>query len=106
LLKRIIDAYLEDTPKLIEKMKDAVDKDDTFEVAKAAHTLKSSSGNVGAVELSDRCKQLEALARRGSLGMVRELLADVEAAYIGVQAALVAERGDGERQAAPLLQAR
>jgi HPt (histidine-containing phosphotransfer) domain-containing protein len=93
LLTRIIDAYLDDTPKLIEKIKQALDADDMFEVAKAAHTLKSSSANVGAAELSDRCKQLEASARRGSVGMVRELLSDVENAYTSVESALVAERG-------------
>jgi len=93
LLTRIIDAYLDDTPKLIEKIKQALHADDMFEVAKAAHTLKSSSANVGAAELSDRCKALEASARRGSVGMVRELLSDVENAYTSVESALVAERG-------------
>ena len=105
LLKRIIDAYLEDAPKLIEKMKQALDRDDTFELAKAAHTLKSSSGNVGALELSDRCKQLEASARRGSVGMVRELLCDVEAAYTSVEAALGAEREEGQAQTTRLVHA-
>lgn len=98
LLTRIIDAYLDDTPKLIEKMKQALHADDMFEVAKAAHTLKSSSANVGASELSDRCKQLEASARRGSVGMVRELLSDVGSAYTSVESALMAERGPREAE--------
>jgi two-component system sensor histidine kinase/response regulator len=93
LFTRIIDAYLDDTPKVLEKMKQAIDADDMFEVAKAAHTLKSSSANVGAVEFADRCKQLEASARRGSVGMVRELLSDVRAAYTSVENALRVERG-------------
>jgi CheY-like chemotaxis protein len=93
LFTRIIDAYLDDTPKVLEKMKQAMAADDMFEIAKAAHTLKSSSANVGAVEFSDRCKQLEASARRGSVGMVRELLSDVQAAYTSVESALRVERG-------------
>jgi two-component system sensor histidine kinase/response regulator len=93
LFTRIIDAYLDDTPKVLEQMRQAVDGDDMFEIAKAAHTLKSSSANVGAVEFADRCKQLEALARRGSVGMVRELLGDLRAAYASVESALRVERG-------------
>jgi len=93
LFTRIIDAYLDDTPKVLEKMRQAMAADDMFEIAKAAHTLKSSSANVGAVEFSDRCKQLEASARRGSVGMVRELLSDVQVAYTSVESALRVERG-------------
>ena len=93
LLGRIIDAYLGDTPKLLEKMKHAIAAEDISEVAKAAHTLKSSSANVGAVELAERCRQLEASAKSGAPGNLRELLSGVEAAYFNVETALVAERG-------------
>jgi PAS domain S-box-containing protein len=92
---RIIDAYLEDTPKLVDRIRQALDRQDASEIAKAAHTLKSSSANVGALVLADRCKHLETAARRGALASARDLLSEIEVAYTSVTPELVAERGDG-----------
>ena len=91
-LRRVIDVYLEDAPKLIQKLKHAVETKDASEIAKAAHTLKSSSANFGARDLSDLCKQLEAFARSDSLHNAGELLAALESAYDGVQTELAAEQ--------------
>ena len=71
-----------------------------MEVAKAAHTLKSSSANVGALELSDRCKQLESAAKRGAAETARDLLSEVESGYRLVETALVSEREPRATEAA------
>jgi len=100
LVSRIIEAYMTDTPKLIDKMKHALEASDMMEVAKAAHTLKSSSANVGALELSDRCKQLESAAKRGAAETARDLLSEVESGYRLVETALVSEREPRATEAA------
>jgi CheY-like chemotaxis protein/HPt (histidine-containing phosphotransfer) domain-containing protein len=100
LVSRIIEAYMTDSPKLIDKMRHALGTADMMEVAKAAHTLKSSSANVGALELSDRCKQLESAAKRGAAETSRDLLSEIESGYRLVETALVAEREPRTSEAA------
>ena len=48
LLARTINLYLVESPKLIQKLKQAVGASDAPEIARSAHSLKSSSANVGA----------------------------------------------------------
>jgi two-component system sensor histidine kinase/response regulator len=48
----LIDVYLADTPNRIAQMRGAVGGGDTDTLSREAHTLKSSSANVGAMRLS------------------------------------------------------
>ena len=65
LLERIINLYLSDAPRLVEGILSAAEKGDTESLLRAAHTLKSSSANVGATGLSDLCRKVEGMARAG-----------------------------------------
>ena len=67
LLKRIVDLYLNNSRTLIGALRDAVNRNDAAAVQQAAHSLKSSSANVGAVALTDLCSTLETGARAGHL---------------------------------------
>lgn len=67
LLKRIVDAYLEDCPKLNDALRQAVESADAEAVRMAAHSLKSSSSNVGAIKLAEMCKELEDMGRAAVL---------------------------------------
>jgi HPt (histidine-containing phosphotransfer) domain-containing protein len=60
-------------------------------VRQAAHSLKSSSAQVGALALSAHCKELEALGRANTLTNAPTILACLEEEYPVVQAALSAE---------------
>jgi len=62
LLTRIVDLFKSETPKSLSSMIEGIESMDMEAVRVAAHTLKSSSAYVGAVELSDRCKELEKAA--------------------------------------------
>jgi HPt (histidine-containing phosphotransfer) domain-containing protein len=64
LLARVVELYLRGTPSLIEQMKQAIGIDDQEALRVAAHTLKSSSANVGAMKLHGLCKELESQARQ------------------------------------------
>jgi len=55
----VIDSYLEDAPKLLQAISAAVAQGDTTALYQAAHTLKPTSATLGAITLSQICKDLE-----------------------------------------------
>jgi HPt (histidine-containing phosphotransfer) domain-containing protein len=57
----------------------------------AAHSLKSSSLNVGATQLGRLCREIEAAIRANSPQAAEKLAAGVNAEYARVQALLRAE---------------
>lgn len=56
---RLIDTYLGELPRLIAQLRGAVVIGDRQVLHRAAHTLKSSSANMGAARLSHLCARLE-----------------------------------------------
>ena len=91
LLARTINLYLAESPKLMHKLKQASDANDTLGIVRSAHSLKSSSANVGATVLSRHCGDIEAAARRADIKEARAIFAAIEAEHGRVQAALGAE---------------
>ena len=92
LLGRVIDRYLADAPRLIEQMRAAREKADSAALARAAHTLKSASANVGASGVAEICKAVETDARNGAISGPATLLEGLETASGHVARALLAER--------------
>ena len=88
LLHRVIRIYLEDSLRLLRELREARALGDRDRMARSAHSLKSSSANVGAKRLSSLCKDLEALDPQQTLERVEELLCEVEREYQLVQAEL------------------
>jgi len=66
-LNEMITAYLEETPPIIEDIKKGLETKDQELFTRSAHTLKSSSANVGAMNLSDMSKELELMGNNGGL---------------------------------------
>ncbi|HYL25794.1 MAG TPA: response regulator [Burkholderiales bacterium] len=91
LLARTINLYLVESPKLVQKLKQAAAANDAPELARSAHSLKSCSANVGARLLSRYCGDIEASARRADTEEARKMVAKVETEYSRVQSALSAE---------------
>src|SRR4030095_16597865 len=81
VLRQVIGVYLEDTPNLIRQMNDALGASDMPTIVKVAHTLKSASGNVGAADFADLCKQVEAAAQREAHEETRDLMSSVEESF-------------------------
>ena len=71
-----------------ERLANAVDVGDAEDARKAAHRLKSSSANLGARRLSQRCHQAEQAARADDLSSIAPLLATLDAQYDLAVAAL------------------
>lgn len=59
ILKRVITAYLRGSDALLPELDCALSDGDTDALGKAAHSLKSSSANVGAAQLAELSRQLE-----------------------------------------------
>jgi CheY-like chemotaxis protein/HPt (histidine-containing phosphotransfer) domain-containing protein len=97
VVTRVVEAYLRSAPELLRALEDAERAADTAGVARAAHTLKSSSAQVGAARLALLAKELEALGRGGSLEGVAERIRAARAELDAVQEALAAEMLVGAR---------
>ncbi|AOK14740.1 hybrid sensor histidine kinase/response regulator [Burkholderia cepacia] len=95
ILTRIIDQFVLDAPRLIGDMHAAVAAGNADALRLAAHTLKSSSANVGAHVLSARCKEIEQFARAAEVAAAADLVAGTNAEFERAQAALLAERVAG-----------
>ncbi len=91
LVGKVVSKFLASSPGLLQNLRRAAVEGDARGVELAAHSLKSSSANVGANRLAAQCKELEREARiNGSLphqGRLQELEAEFEA----VRAALITE---------------
>jgi HPt (histidine-containing phosphotransfer) domain-containing protein len=67
LLSRLIALYRDDSSQLLADMENALKVGDTENVARAAHTLKSSSANLGATNVAAIARQIEHAARGGDI---------------------------------------
>jgi CheY-like chemotaxis protein len=66
-IDRLINLFLEDTPLLLARLEAAALAPDFNELREAAHSLKSSSANLGAMALSNAAKRVELGARMQTL---------------------------------------
>ena len=88
ILAKVIDLYLDDSPVILDELRDCVVREDHDGMRKAAHKFKSSSANLGADRLAELCKRLEVLGRSDSTAGARALLDQVEQEYGAVRDAL------------------
>ena len=77
ILATVIDLYLDSSQALIEKIRAGIAAGDTKSVCDAAHTLKSSSANLGAQRLPAMARQLESMRRESDLELLRPLAAEL-----------------------------
>ena len=90
IVGRVITLFLHSAPALVKDLEAGAAGGDTALLHRASHTLKSASANVGAVLLSAHCKELEALARTGSVPDAAARVATIIEDYQQAQAALTA----------------
>jgi HPt (histidine-containing phosphotransfer) domain-containing protein len=95
VLQRVIALYLQQSPGLVDQLRSAVDGNDSAALRAAAHSLKSSSANLGALGFSEKCRTLEAKAREGDWSGVPELVAEIAANHPDVVGALKRLQQDG-----------
>ena len=88
ILERIIPAYLNSSEPLIVQLREALATNDLEVLQNIAHSLKSSSANVGAIKLSQISKELERSCRNNTLENAPDLVSAIESEFIRVKDAL------------------
>ena len=81
LLQELVDLFLSSAPDLLSQMRRAAEDGDDAGLRRAAHTLKGSSGQMGALRMQELCATIETLAASGALAAVDPFLAEVSLAF-------------------------
>lgn len=89
ILSKIVGLYLDNSKGLLVEIEEAVGEADGKKIRSTAHSLKSSSANLGADILAAICKELELMGKNdeldGSHEKFEELKQEYEAACIALQ---------------------
>jgi CheY-like chemotaxis protein/anti-sigma regulatory factor (Ser/Thr protein kinase) len=94
ILAEVIAVYLRDTPLRLAALHEAVARADAGALRGAAHYLKGSSSQIGAVQMAQLCADLEEQARSADLADAAQTLRRLEAAFGRVHAHLQAVAGE------------
>ena len=62
----LVDEFISDASLKVEALKSHVSNNDVENIFGVSHSLKSSSANLGATQMSEICKTLEASSRAGN----------------------------------------
>ncbi|MDY6938410.1 MAG: response regulator [Cyanobacteriota bacterium] len=92
IVGEVIDSFLEDAPDRLAGIRQALEKDNPQKLRFSAHSLRSASANLGAIELSESCKALENIARSGTTHPATDYIDSLEEQYRQVAIALEKER--------------
>jgi len=81
-LVELIDVYLDDSPQLIEQIRLGLAAGQVEIVRRAAHSLKSNSASFGANRLANAARELEMIAKGGTLDGAGQKLEAVEVEFV------------------------
>ncbi|MGV0025107.1 PAS domain S-box protein [Phormidesmis priestleyi] len=87
-LADIINSYLLDAFKLVQTIQIAATTKDWLALQQAVHTLKSTSGMLGASQMAQLCRELETMLHLGTLENIASKIRQLEAEYDNVKALL------------------
>lgn len=94
-LVELIQSFLDEAPRLLANLDQSIQTGDVSSTHRIAHSLKSNGADFGATEFSHLCKELEVLAKSGTLDGADKLAQEINGEFPNVAAALkkVAEQG-------------
>jgi PAS domain S-box-containing protein len=95
ILSRIIGHYLSHSPGLLKDIETAISQGNRQVIEDSAHSLKSSSGNVGAMVLFEMCRELEFMSKKGDVSLAGPLFSKIQEEYQAVTAFLENELKSG-----------
>lgn len=90
LFGEVVELFLNETRSNVTKLAEALASRDAGALQRVAHSMKSSSANVGALRLSKLCFELESLGRAGTCDGAQALIAEIRQHFDEVGAALAA----------------
>jgi histidine phosphotransfer protein HptB len=80
-LKEIIDIFIDDTPVRLKELRDAFAAHDASTFSRAAHSIKGSSSNLGALRLRALAEMLERSSKTADLTGLDAELPKIEAEF-------------------------
>ena len=80
LSRTIATLYLDSAPVLLKAMRAAVDQGNLRQLSRPAHSLASSSANLGATRLAGLCRQIADLPSKAALQTAPELMQEIDLA--------------------------
>ncbi len=83
-LRELIEIYLQDTPLRLAELEDALSKGDIPTFTRAAHTIKGSSSNFGATQVTKLSHALEMQGKSSDLSASPESFLELKAEYARV----------------------
>ena len=87
-LNELIDAFLDDAPKMIQQIRTALTNKDVESFRRNAHSLKSNAKTFGATGLAELSMELESIGRDNRLDAVGDRLEKLSVEYARVETAL------------------
>jgi len=78
MVKEVISVFLEDTPKEIVSLRDALSLKDAEKVRNVAHSVKGAAGSIGASSLQELARQLECAGKGGDIGLADSIFSQFE----------------------------
>ena len=87
-LREIAGIFLEDTPQRIAELEQSLAAGDLSKFTRAAHSIKGSSSNLGAMALRSAAEKLEHQARSSGLADIGSLLNNVKTEFDRAHTAL------------------
>ncbi len=91
LVAELAGMFLDDATLRLEELRDAIGEADAGRVRGVAHSLKGSSGNMGATRVHEVCAELERVGKSGDLAAAPRLLERLEGELALARPALEAE---------------
>ena len=88
----LVDTYLAESPLQVAAIRAALGAGSADDIVRPAHTLKSSSQNLGATQVADIARAIEERGRAGGLDGVEGLLADLDTATVALESELARAR--------------
>jgi histidine phosphotransfer protein HptB len=85
-LREIAGIFLEDTPLRLGELEQSLAAGDVAKFTRAAHSIKGSSSNLGALALRAAAEKLEHRAHTSGLADVTSMIADVKNEFARAQA--------------------
>ena len=92
LIVELIDLYLEDAPRRVAVMQESLAKRDWLSVKREAHSLRGSSGNLGALRVARICDEIEGIESGNLFASIAALLNCLELELERVLHIFLAER--------------
>jgi HPt (histidine-containing phosphotransfer) domain-containing protein len=77
-IKQLVELFRENAPARMAQLREAVAGRDALTIERAAHTLKSNCGMLGATRLAHACARLEEAGGQSAFGEAERVLAEAE----------------------------